>query len=158
MTKLRINGDTYEIDFEARVSLLDALREECGLTGTHAGCEQGVCGACTVLIDGRPVRSCLMLAVQAAGTDILTVEGLAAYDEQGVEQLHPLQEAFNEHHGFQCGFCTPGMLLTAVHFLNVEPHPTREQIREQMSGNICRCTGYQPIVDAVEAVVRGASS
>ncbi len=146
-TTFSVNGERVRIDVEPRRTLADALREDCGLTGTHLGCEHGVCGACTVLVDGEPVRACLMFAVQAEGTSITTVEGLAGEDGR----LHPLQEAFVEHHGLQCGFCTPGMLITALHLLGTEPNPDRETIREEMSGGICRCTGYQGIVDAVEA-------
>ncbi|MDN5857561.1 MAG: (2Fe-2S)-binding protein [Pseudonocardia sp.] len=142
-----VNGERVRIDVEPRRTLADALREDCGLTGTHLGCEHGVCGACTVLVEGEPVRACLMFAVQAEGTSITTVEGLAGPDGQ----LHPLQEAFVEHHGLQCGFCTPGMLISALHLLDTEPDPDRETIRAEMSGSICRCTGYQGIVDAVEA-------
>ncbi|HWD02176.1 MAG TPA: (2Fe-2S)-binding protein [Amycolatopsis sp.] len=145
-----VNGTRHEIDVEPRRTLADALREDLGLTGTHLGCEHGVCGACTVLVDGGPVRACLMLAVQADGCSVSTVEGLAGDDGT----LHPLQEAFCTHHGLQCGFCTPGMLMTAVDLLDREPAPDRERIREELSGNICRCTGYTGIVDAVEAAAR----
>lgn len=140
------NGTRTEIDVDPRRTLADALREDAGLTGTHIGCEQGVCGACTVLMDGRPVRSCLVLAVQAGGSSITTVEGLAGDDGS----LHPVQQAFKEKHGLQCGFCTPGMLMSALDLLHREESPSRETIREEMSGNICRCTGYVGIVDAVE--------
>jgi len=145
--QLRVNGEPTRIDVEPRRTLADALREDCGLTGTHLGCEHGVCGACTVLVDGEPVRSCLMFAVQADGTSVTTVEGLA--DPGGA--LHPLQEAFVAHHGLQCGFCTPGMLLTALHLLATEPDADRARIRAELAGNLCRCTGYQGILDAVEA-------
>jgi carbon-monoxide dehydrogenase small subunit len=140
-----VNGRPEQIDVEARRTLADALREDLGLTGTHLGCEHGVCGACTVLLDGEPVRSCLMLAVQADGSSLTTVEGLAA--ETG--ELHPLQQAFADCHGLQCGFCTPGFLISALHLLTENPDPTREDIRAGLSGNICRCTGYVGIVDAV---------
>jgi aerobic carbon-monoxide dehydrogenase small subunit len=144
---LSVNGERVRLDVEPRRTLADALREDHGLTGTHLGCEHGVCGACTVLVDGEPVRSCLMFAVQADGCSVTTVEGL-----QGVDgQLHPLQEAFVSHHGLQCGFCTPGMLMSALHLLDTEPGADRATIRAEMSGNICRCTGYQGIVDAVQA-------
>jgi carbon-monoxide dehydrogenase small subunit len=143
----RVNGRPLEVDVEPRKTLADALREDLALTGTHLGCEHGVCGACTILLDGEPVRACLMLAVQADGCQVLTVEGLAAPDGT----LHPLQRAFAEQHGLQCGFCTPGMLLSALDLLRHEPAPTRERIREALSGNLCRCTGYLGIVDAVEA-------
>jgi aerobic carbon-monoxide dehydrogenase small subunit len=144
----RVNGEPVEIDVEPRRTLADALREDCGLTGTHLGCEHGVCGACTVLVDDQPVRACLMFAVQAEGTSVTTVEGLAGRGGQ----LHPLQEAFVAHHGLQCGFCTPGMLISALHLLATDPTQSREKIREELAGNICRCTGYGTIVDAVAAV------
>ena len=147
--RLRVNGQPYEVTVEARRSLADALREDLGLTGTHVGCEHGVCGACTVLLDGEPVRSCLLLAVQCEGAELTTVEGLAAG-----EALHPLQQAFWEHHGLQCGFCTPGILLTVKAFLEENPAPTEAEIREAIAGNLCRCTGYQFIVDAVRAAAR----
>jgi aerobic carbon-monoxide dehydrogenase small subunit len=146
--ELHVNGERVEVDVEPRRTLADALREECGLTGTHLGCEHGVCGACTVLVDEEPVRACLMFAVQAEGTAVTTVEGLAGPDGR----LHPLQEAFVAHHGLQCGFCTPGMLISALHLLATDPAPSREKIREELAGNICRCTGYGTIVDAVAAV------
>ena len=142
---LRVNGDAHEVDVEPRRLLSDVLRHDLGLTGTHVGCEHGVCGCCTVLFDGEPVRSCLMFAVTAAGHEITTVEGL------GAGGMSPVQRAFQECHGLQCGFCTPGMLMSALHLLDTEPDPDRETIREEMSGGICRCTGYQGIVDAVEA-------
>ena len=129
--------------------LSDYLRHELGLTGTHVGCEHGVCGACTVILDGQPVRSCLMLAVQASGHEIATVEGLAA----NKDNLHPIQEAFWETHGLQCGFCTPGFLMTLVPFLEGNPNPSEREIREAISGNLCRCTGYQNIVRAVQYAV-----
>jgi carbon-monoxide dehydrogenase small subunit len=138
-----VNGHRERIDVEPRRTLADALRDDLGLTGTHLGCEQGVCGACTVLLDGEPVRSCLMLAVQADGSSLTTVEGLAG------DELHPLQQAFADCHGLQCGFCTPGFLISALHLLTENPDPSREQIRAGLSGNICRCTGYAGIVDAV---------
>ena len=140
-----VNGTQYERTVEPRLLLSDFLRHELGLTGTHVGCEHGVCGACTVLFDGEPVRSCLMFAVQANGHEILTVEGLGTMDN-----LHPLQEAFQEAHAVQCGFCTPGILMTLMPFLEENPNPTEEEIREAMSGNLCRCTGYQHIIDAVQ--------
>ncbi|TQM11280.1 (2Fe-2S)-binding protein [Pseudonocardia kunmingensis] len=142
-----VNGHRVRLDVEPRRTLADALREDCGLTGTHLGCEHGVCGACTVLVDGQPARACLMFAVQADGSTIATVEGLQGEDGA----LHPLQEAFVAHHGLQCGFCTPGMLMSALHLLGTDPDADRDTIREEMSGNICRCTGYQGIVDAIEA-------
>ncbi|ADB52520.1 (2Fe-2S)-binding protein [Conexibacter woesei] len=142
---LRVNGRVYEDVCEPRRTLADFLRRNCGLTGTHLGCEHGVCGACTVRLNGDTVRSCLMLAVQAQDAEITTVEGLAAADGS----LSPLQEAFHEHHGLQCGFCTPGMLLAAQELLEQSPDPSEEEIRASLSGNLCRCTGYEFIVDAV---------
>ncbi len=139
-----VNGVAYERTVEARLTLADFLREELDLTGTHLGCEHGVCGACTILFNGEAVRSCLILAVQADGLELDTVEGLADGDT-----LHPLQQAFHEQHALQCGFCTPGFLMTAVAFLNDTPKPSEAQVREAISGNICRCTGYMPIVQAV---------
>ena len=150
---LSVNGHTYRSSCEPRRTLADFLRHDCGLTGTHLGCEHGVCGACTVMLDGRTVRSCLMLAVQAQDTQITTVEGLADDGE-----LSPLQDSFHDHHGLQCGFCTPGMLLTADELLREIPDPTDEQIRERMSGNLCRCTGYQFIVDSVRDAARRRGS
>jgi carbon-monoxide dehydrogenase small subunit len=140
-----VNGHTSEREVEPRLLLSDFLRHELGLTGTHVGCEHGVCGACTILFDGQPVRSCLMFAVQANEREIVTVEGLASSQEE----LHPLQQAFWEAHGLQCGFCTPGFLMTLIPFLEQNPNPTETEIREAISGNLCRCTGYQHIVDAV---------
>jgi len=139
-----VNGTRYERSVDPRLLLSDFLRHELGLTGTHVGCEHGVCGACTVLFDGEPVRSCLMFTVQANGHEITTVEALGT-----PENLHPLQEAFWEAHAVQCGFCTPGFLMSLVPFLEENPNPTEEEIREAISGNLCRCTGYQHIVDAV---------
>ena len=141
---LDVNGESRSLTVEPRKSLADTLREDCRLTGTHLGCEHGVCGACTILLDGEPVRSCLMLAVQADGHELLTVEGIAPNDEE----LHPLQEAFRDNHGLQCGFCTPGMLTTLLEFLRDNPDPTEKEVRIAISGNLCRCTGYQGIVDA----------
>ena len=141
---LSVNGQPYSGEVEPRMLLSDYLRHELGLTGTHVGCEHGVCGACTVLLDGQPVRSCLMLAVQAEGHEVSTVEGLAS----SADDLHPIQEAFWEAHGLQCGFCTPGFLMTLVPFLAENPDPTETEIREAISGNLCRCTGYQNIVEA----------
>jgi len=139
-----VNGTPYEREVEPRLLLSDFLRHEIGLTGTHVGCEHGVCGACTVLFDGEPIRSCLMFAVQADGHQITTVEGLGTPDG-----LHVVQEAFREAHAVQCGFCTPGFLMTLVPFLEQNPDPSEAEIREAISGNLCRCTGYQHIVDAV---------
>ena len=141
---LTVNGKRYEKDVEVRVTLADFIRHYLGLTGTHLGCEHGVCGACTILLDGRSARSCLMLAVQADGHEILTVEGIAPNETE----LHPLQEAFRDNHGLQCGFCTPGMLTTLLEFLRDNPNPTEQEVRIAISGNLCRCTGYQGIVNA----------
>jgi len=142
--RLRVNGQAREGVAEPRKLLSDFIREDLGLTGTHVGCEHGVCGACTVLLDGEPVRSCLMFAVQVEGHELLTVEGLAP----SPDQLHPIQEAFWECHGLQCGFCTPGFLLTIKAYLEEHPSPTEREVREALSGNLCRCTGYQNIVKA----------
>ena len=144
--RLRVNGTEYEIQVEPRRLLVDVLRHDLGLTGTHVGCEHGVCGACTVLLDGQPVRSCLVFAVQMEGHEILTIEGLS--DSNG--SLHPLQAAFIECFGFQCGFCTPGMILTAFDLLCHNPQPTVEEIRKAISGNLCRCTGYRDIVRSIQ--------
>lgn len=140
-----VNGTPYEEVVEVRLTLADFLRQQLALTGTHLGCEHGVCGACTVLVDGRSARSCLMLAVQVEGREITTIEGLAKSDEE----LHPLQQAFSDNHGLQCGFCTPGMLTTMVEFLGDNPAPSERQVQEALSGNLCRCTGYQGVVAAV---------
>ncbi|HXP30396.1 MAG TPA: (2Fe-2S)-binding protein [Stellaceae bacterium] len=139
-----VNGTRHEAEVEVRYLLADFLRHQLGLTGTHLGCEHGVCGACTILFDGRSARSCLMLAVQANGHEILTVEGIAP----GPDKMHPLQEAFRDNHGLQCGFCTPGMLTTLIEFLRDNPDPTEQEVRVAISGNLCRCTGYQGIVAA----------
>jgi aerobic-type carbon monoxide dehydrogenase small subunit (CoxS/CutS family) len=144
--RLSVNGQPREGTVEPRTSLADFLRDGLDLTGTHVGCEHGVCGACTVLLDGEPVRSCLLLAIQMDGAEVTTVEGLA-----DGERLHPLQQAFWDHHGLQCGFCTPGILLTATALLRDNPRPTDEEIREAIAGNLCRCTGYHFIVDAIRA-------
>ena len=145
---LTINGRDYNVRIDPRRTLVDTIRDDCGQTGTHIGCEHGVCGACTVLLDGEPVRSCLMFAVQAQGRQIRTVEGLAKGNE-----LHPLQQAFIENHGLQCGFCTPGFVMSVVGLLAQNPNPTAEQIDEGIAGNLCRCTGYASIR---RAVVRAA--
>jgi carbon-monoxide dehydrogenase small subunit len=141
---LTVNGKRYEHEVEVRLTLADFLRHSLGLTGTHLGCEHGVCGACTILLDGLTARSCLMLAVQANEHEITTVEGLAP----NAEELSPLQEAFRDNHGLQCGFCTPGMLITLTEFLRDNPDPTEGEVRVAISGNLCRCTGYQGIVAA----------
>ena len=143
--ELTVNGAARAAETEPRTLLSDFLRHDLGLTGTHVGCEHGVCGACTVLLDGEPVRSCLMFAVQAAGHAVTTVEGLGS-----PEALHPLQQAFWESHALQCGFCTPGFLMTLIPFLDEHADPSEDEIRHALSGNLCRCTGYQHIVDAVK--------
>ena len=144
-----VNGKSYTRTVEPRLLLSDFIRQELGLTGTHIGCEHGVCGACTILLDGAPVRACLMFAPQANGHEIETVESLA--EENG--QLHPLQEAFRDKHGLQCGFCTPGILMTMKAFIAAHPSATESEIREALAGNLCRCTGYQNIVEAVKLAV-----
>ncbi len=143
---LKINGTHYAVAVEARRTLVDVIRDDCGLTGTHVGCEHGVCGACTILLDGEPMRSCLMFAVQAHERSIRTVEGL----QQG-ERLHPIQEAFMRHHGLQCGFCTPGFLMLAVGVLEKRPDLSDEELIDILSSNLCRCTGYENIIKAVRA-------
>ncbi|MEX1248752.1 MAG: (2Fe-2S)-binding protein [Anaerolineales bacterium] len=145
-----INGRQFQHEVEPRLLLVDYIRQIAGLTGTHVGCEHGVCGACTILFDGRPVRSCIMLAVQADGHEIGTVEGLT--DDE--KKLHPLQQAFWEAHGLQCGFCTPGILMTLLPYLMENPEPSEAQIRDAISGNLCRCTGYQHIVDAAKLAAK----
>ena len=146
---LAINGRDHAIAVEPRRTLVDAIREDCGQTGTHIGCEHGICGACTVLVDGEPVRSCLMFAVQADGKKIRTVEGLA-----DGEKLHPMQQAFMDHHGLQCGFCTPGFLMLAVGVLEREPDISDEDLLDVLASNLCRCTGYQNIIKAVRAAAK----
>jgi aerobic carbon-monoxide dehydrogenase small subunit len=143
--ELDVNGSRRDGRAEARTSLADFLRDTLGLTGTHVACEHGVCGACTVLLDGEPVRSCLLLAVQADGCEVVTIEGIA----RGPDALHPLQEALRETHGFQCGFCTPGFLLVALALLREQPAPSEAAVRQALSGNLCRCTGYEGIVRGV---------
>jgi len=152
--RLTVNGTVYEREVEPRLLLSDFLRHELGLTGTHVGCEHGVCGACTVLLEGEAVRSCLLFAIQADGATISTVEGLGA----DAEHLHPLQDAFWEAHGLQCGFCTPGILMTMSAFLKRNPRPSEQEIRRALSGNLCRCTGYQHIVDAVMLAAEKSAS
>ena len=144
-----INGESTTLDVEARRSLADVIREDIGLTGTHLGCEHGVCGACTILLGGQPARACLMLAVQADGATIITIEGLSDGDK-----MHPIQKAMHEAMSFQCAFCAPGFLMSTVALLEENPNPTADEIREELSGNLCRCTGYQSIVDGVETAVR----
>lgn len=143
--ELTVNGKRCEGSVEARLSLADFLRDHLGLTGTHLGCEQGICGSCTVIFEGETVRSCLLLAVQANGGTVVTIEGLS----EDVERLHPIQQGFVERLGFQCGFCTPGFLMTIYELINQNPCPSEDEIRERLSGNLCRCTGYQNIVEAV---------
>jgi len=143
---VKVNEKEYKREVEPRLLLSDFLRHELGLTGTHVGCEHGVCGACTIMFDGESARSCLMFAVQVDGHEIMTVEGLA----EDKDNLHPLQQSFWEAHGLQCGYCTPGILMTLIPFLKQNPNPTEDEIRHALSGNLCRCTGYQHIVDAVK--------
>jgi carbon-monoxide dehydrogenase small subunit len=142
-----VNGDHYQREVEPRLLLVDFLREAVGLTGTHVGCDTSNCGACTVLMEGRSIKSCTYLAVAANGKEIMTIEGVAQNGD-----LHPVQQAFWENHGLQCGYCTPGMILSAVYLLSKNPHPTESEIRRSLTGNICRCTGYQGIVDAIQQV------
>ena len=149
----RVNGQAVAREVDVRRTLADFVREDLGLTGTHLGCEHGACGACTLLVDGRSVRSCLMFAVQAEGCDVRTVEGLGTE-----EALHPLQQAFWDHHGLQCGFCTPGFLMAAAELLRQQPHPDEPAVREALSGNLCRCTGYQNIVAAVLAAAESMAA
>jgi aerobic-type carbon monoxide dehydrogenase small subunit (CoxS/CutS family) len=147
---LEINKEKHTVEVEPRTSLLDCLRDKLLLNGAHAGCEHGVCGACTILFDGMPIRSCLMLAVQANGRELSTVEGLAIGDGE----LHPIQQAMHAHHGLQCGYCTPGILMTMAAYLEENPQPSEQEVREALSGNLCRCTGYQNIVDAMMAAAQ----
>ena len=150
---LNVNGASRAISVEARKTLADAIREDLGLTGTHLGCEHGVCGACTVLFDGEMVRSCLLFAVQAEGAQVTTIEGIGSGDA-----LHPMQRAFSQYHGLQCGFCTPGMILAGIDVLSRNPDPSPQEIREEMGGNICRCTGYQKIVESIQAAAAEMSN
>ena len=145
--ELTVNGDLYKTEVEPRQTLLEVLRDDLGLTGTKRGCDEGQCSACTVLLNGKPVASCLVLAIQAQDTEILTIEGLATNGE-----LHPLQDAFVKHGAIQCGFCTPGMILSAKALLDRNPRPTKEEIKEAIAGNLCRCTGYTKIIEAIQAV------
>jgi len=150
---INVNGVDHHDDVEPRLLLVHYLRDLLGLTGTHIGCETSICGACTVLLDGQAVKSCTMFAVQADGTNITTIEGLAANG-----QLHPVQEGFWEHHGLQCGYCTPGMIIAATQIIDRNPNPSREEIRHGLDGNLCRCTGYQHIVEAVEYAAKKAGA
>ncbi len=152
--EVRVNGAVMRSTVPPRLTLADHLRERCGLTGTHLGCEHGVCGACTVLLDGDAVRSCLVFAVQADGHEVTTIEGLTGPDGD----LSPVQQAFRDHHGLQCGFCTPGFVVTATAFLRDHPNPTDDEIREAVSGNLCRCTGYQGILAALRAAADAAQA
>jgi len=152
--RMRVNGRGRRATVPPRLTLADYLREQRGLTGTHLGCEHGVCGSCTVLMDGEAVRACLVFAVQADGAEITTVEGIASPDGE----LSPVQAAFRDHHGLQCGFCTPGLIVSATAFLRDNPDPTDEQIRDGLSGNLCRCTGYQGILKAVRAAADGETA
>ena len=151
---VKINGTVYQRDVDVRSTLADFLRDDLDLTGTHLGCEHGVCGACTVLLDGEPVRSCLMLAAQADGHEVTTIEGVASSDDQ----LHPIQEAFWAKHGLQCGYCTPGIIMSACAFLEDTPTPTHGEIREMLSGHLCRCTGYHFIVEAIAEAARAMAT
>ena len=150
--EVRVNGTARAAAVEPRLTLADFLRDRCHLTGTHLGCEHGVCGACTVLLDGEAVRSCLVFAVQADGAEVTTIEGIAAPDGE----LSPMQAAFRDHHGLQCGFCTPGFVLSATAFLRDHPHPSDDEIRTGLSGTLCRCTGYQGILAAIQAAADAA--
>ena len=149
---MSVNGKAVGAEVEERTLLVSFIRETLRLTGTHVGCDTAQCGACTVLMNGRAVKSCNMLAMQAEGAEVVTIEGIAAPDGT----LHPMQEAFRQHHGLQCGFCTPGMVISAIDLLNNTPHPTEQQIREQLDGNLCRCTGYHNIVKAIAAAAQTA--
>ena len=156
---ITVNGKEYSRPVEPRILLSDFIRHELGLTGTHVGCEHGACGACTILFDGESARSCLMFAVQAEGRSITTVEGLSSSRFGGTEgDLHPIQQSFWEAHGLQCGYCTPGILMSMIPFLKQNPNPTEDEIRHALSGNLCRCTGYQHIVDAVKLAAEKLSA
>ncbi|MCU7874506.1 MAG: (2Fe-2S)-binding protein [Candidatus Thiodiazotropha sp. (ex Lucinoma borealis)] len=147
--EISINGSHYQREVEPRLLLVEFIREEVGLTGTHIGCDTSYCGACTVILDGEPIKSCTLFAVQADGGEVITVEGLEQNDE-----LHPIQQAFSQHHGLQCGFCTPGMLMSSLALLAENPTPSEKEIRKQLGGNLCRCTGYQNIIKAVQAAAK----
>jgi len=148
--RVKVNGKDYSLDVEPRLLLVDLLREELDLTGTHVGCDTTYCGACTVLLNGASIKSCTVFAVQADQGEVLTVEGLAENDK-----LHPIQQAFADHHGLQCGFCTPGLLLSTLQLLAKNPHPSEQEIRKGLAGNTCRCTGYQNILKSVQAAAQG---
>ena len=156
--QIRVNGKSYESQIEPRLLLVQYLRDTLGLTGTHIGCETSICGACTVLLDGKAVKSCTVLAVQASGAEVTTIEGLAALGPANGNGLHPVQEGFWEKHGLQCGFCTAGMILASVELLRTNPNPSQTEIRNALSGNLCRCTGYQHIVQAVEYAAKKMKS
>jgi len=156
--QVRVNGKSYQSQVEPRLLLVHYLRDVLGLTGTHVGCETSICGACTVLLDGRAVKSCTVLAVQASGSEITTIEGVSALPSVNGSGLHPVQEGFWEKHGLQCGFCTPGMILSSIELLRDNPSPSRPEIRQAISGNLCRCTGYQHIVLAVEYAAKKMKS
>lgn len=147
--RIRINGEEHELEISANETLLEVLRERLSLTGAKEGCQDGSCGACTILLDGKPARACLILAVEAEGKDILTIEGLSRGNE-----LHPIQEAFINHGGIQCGFCTPGMILTAKALIDSNPEPTEAEVKEAISGNLCRCTGYTKIIESIIAAIK----
>ena len=156
--RVRVNGKSYEGEVEPRLLLVHYLRDTLGLTGTHVGCETSICGACTVLLDGKAVKSCTMLAMQANGAEVTTIEGLSSLGPTNGNGLHPVQEGFWEKHGLQCGYCTPGMILTSVDLLQKNPNPSQKEIRNAISGNLCRCTGYQHIVQAVEYAAKKMKS
>src|SRR4030081_2330751 len=156
--QVRVNGKSYETQVEPRLVLGHYLRDVLGLTGTHVGCETSICGACTVLLDGRAVKSCTVLAVQASGSEVTTIEGVSSIGPANGNGLHPVQEGFWEKHGLQCGFCTPGMILASVELLRTNPNPSQMEIRQGLSGNLCRCTGYQHIVQAVEYAAKKMKS
>ena len=156
--QVRVNGKSCETQVEPRLLLVHYLRDVLGLTGTHVGCETSVCGACTVLLDGKAVKSCTVLAVQASGSEVTTIEGVSALGPTNGNGLHPVQEGFWEKHGLQCGFCTPGMILTLVELLRTNPSPSQTEIRRALAGNLCRCTGYQHIVQAVEYAAKKMKS
>jgi carbon-monoxide dehydrogenase small subunit len=156
--QIRVNGKSYETQVEPRLLLVHYLRDILGLTGTHVGCETSICGACTVLLDGKAIKSCTVLAVQASGSEVTTIEGVSSLGPPNGNGLHPVQEGFWEKHGLQCGFCTPGMILASVELLRTNPNPSQTEIRQSLSGNLCRCTGYQHIIQAVEYAAKKMKS